>query len=316
MTTVYPWKTLLRKGVITQERFQAVKQEVLGILRKLYERGWIKSACIYGSTARGDASLGSDLDVLIISDPKKEKAVQRYARRIIALGHEETVVPVSVLHFNSAEARSGRHSISPSIFQHVLHTISPATMVGVSPSKLVRFNKKFLPHVQASLANVRVMDARAEQMREGILRSQRSAAYFSYLARIIGQPIHSARNAIEAVRPQLLYGQQEPDSPEWIVEQYEQLFFKRFPGSVRALKRVLCARQEYKQALWDAINAIQEGDSAKIQKTKTVYNAAIRHIEDVASDRLEILKTNSVIAAQQLKRTPKRLRISEKRRRK
>jgi predicted nucleotidyltransferase len=302
MTAVYPWKTLLARRVATPKQLRRVRKELLDILKKLHERGWIKSACIYGSGARRDFSVGSDLDVLIISDPSKEEAVQRYARRLNAIAYEENSVHTSIIHFNSEEARSGQHSISPSIFQHIMHTISPATLIGTSPAKLVRFNRTAVPYAQSSLANVRVMDARTEQIRENVLRRQKGSGYFFYLSRVIGQPIHSARNAIEAVNPKAIYGQQRPDNPEQIVHQYEKLFSAQYPQAVQALKRILFARQEYKKALAHAIKAIQSNDATRIQNAKKAYDRAVHQIGTVTKDRLIVLKTNARIATQRLRK--------------
>jgi predicted nucleotidyltransferase len=96
---------LLRKSVGNQVHFQAnpacpIHEELRGILKKtsgladvLREAleplaGRIKAAFVYGSVARGDERAGSDVDVMIVGDPKLADVVHALAPAHEALRRE------------------------------------------------------------------------------------------------------------------------------------------------------------------------------------------------------------------------------------
>lgn len=296
MVKVYSWGELRKQKVLSRKQLSQIRKRLMGILKKMYEKGWIDSACLYGSIARKDFKEGSDFDILIVSKPEKREVVTRFARRVIRKATQDMDLPISFFHTTTAEARNANHSLSRSIYNHVLSNLEPQNFVGIHPAKLFKFDKEIAPAIEANHARVRVIDARKEHARQSWQKENNPNAYRSaFLSRIVGQTIHSARHALDSIKPKTIHFGPHSDTNKQIFQAYSAHFQSTHPEAVQALQNVFAARENYRRALSGVLNALKTGDRTKITAAKKRHEKAVEGIEAVVPDRMTVLEANAQI---------------------
>jgi predicted nucleotidyltransferase len=289
MVKIYSWEDVLAGRVATRQNLVLARRRALELLKKMHERGWIESGCIFGSAVRGDAVRGSDLDVLIISKPEKQRAVEKYLKRAYAASMDFLHVEPEVLHITTEEAKSGNHSISPTFLQNIQRAIGKSTLVGKNPAGIIRIPKNF-----SEMERVLVLDllkkARTRNNRLLYLAKKGASAYYQELGYAISQTIRSARIALDIAS----YDgkkQKVPLQKSEILEAYRQQFPQN-ADAIQALQRAERALYNYHQALKKAQAAVASGNKARVQEAKADFEATLFGLQAASNSNIRMLENN------------------------
>jgi len=270
MPKVYSWEEVRKGKVATKARISKSRKQAEKLIQKLLKRGWIETACIYGSTARNDFKIGSDIDILVVSKPEKFEVTQRFISRAYKASKSVLFVEPEIIHIDSIEARKGNHSVDALLFKHMLTSGivfgTPLKKIFRVPSPSARTSQKILLRHLANAAS-------KERARLSEAKASKGEGYYKILEHTIERPLNTARHTL-----QLNGLARKEDTKKAVAKKFAEIT-RQNPELSTFFSQNLQARTAYLQALESSLRAVASGNKAQIRKARTVYSNALQQIE-------------------------------------
>ncbi|MDO8647074.1 MAG: nucleotidyltransferase domain-containing protein [Candidatus Diapherotrites archaeon] len=307
MVQIYSWQDLEKGNYSSRENLETARKIAISLMQKLHERGWIESATIFGSIARKEFSLGSDLDVLIISKPEKQALVEKYLTRVFKNSVENLKVKPEITHMNSKEARSGYHSLSPLMFKLLKSDVGKKTTVGTDPRKLVRIRKLDLARDKESHLAAVINAARKGNIMRSFDKAHDRPEYYQNLQFAIDRVINNARHILDMRKALPKIDGKTDYRKSTVVRVYAELF-KGSPAA-KSLQRIAEASANYQNALRGATESLKNGNAANIAQARQEYEKALSGIERIVPDSTKFFEANARLVGKANRPKPIKRRI-------
>lgn len=297
MVTIYRFSDLQAGRFASKENLSAAKSKTMSVLKKLHSQGLLEGACVFGSVARGDHSIGSDVDVVVVSKTGSLTAVKNELGKLSSYCQQTLHVKPSIILVDSREARSGNHSVSPFLLAHIGSNTREENLVGKKPASLLRAVKTDWADNESHQLRYLVNSARKHSMELRGKKAKDSDAYYSDLGHAVDRSINYSRHLLDIYGELPQVGGKVDDSKAAIVRQYARLFSRR-RSAVAALNRVVSAKDAYTQALHRAIAALGGGNAREIAVSRSAYAKALAQLESVLHDHEVLFAENVKLLAE------------------
>jgi predicted nucleotidyltransferase len=241
----------------------------------------------YGSINRGDVSVASDIDeLIIISDEDHRKVIQKAAQKAYDERHIE--IQTRVIHVDHAV--SGMHSVDDSFREHLGMSVQRYGFKGENPLKLL--SKREIPFERSLRESMARYLMRMGNMVSQVMGSEEER--IRSLKSILEKPFHAMRVAI-----QFEYGTVAPDGIEDLEDTKDEL--------VRIYEDMDIDGEVRDKCIWD-INQIRgtagryvdllevrvdEGDRWSKSESIGRYQQMLKEIEDCYSIAYHFIDQNA-----------------------
>lgn len=292
MPKVYSWNALVRQQIATPERLEIAKSTGMSLLKRMHEHGWIVAAGMFGSVARKDYSLGSDLDVVIVSKPEFQRAVNRTLERSFRASMENLFVEPEIIHINSEEARTGNHSIDRLLFRHIHDTQRKELTVGKPLMSVIELPNQNVFHQERNVFEHTANAISKERMSMSFAKAHNAERYHKALEHAIEKTLNAARHVLDLANKLPKRRGRIDDRKSVIMQLYPRVFADK-PELVAALKKVATARDSYFAALKNAVAALKSGNGTRVSAARKQYESALRGIEQTMETNQRFFKENA-----------------------
>lgn len=299
MPKIYSWDDLVKGRYASRESIAQAVEDARKIAQKMHDRGLIETALIYGSSARGDFCVGSDIDTLVVSKPGKEKIVTRYLRKVFSEASKRHLEPY-VIHITSEDARTGISNIS---YDFLTRIIASGISVGADPSKVLRISPLKCNQVSNTRNQLRGHIQRAQGL-DIAHRSIGDSAFYKNLGNEGGKAVNSAREMVQ------IFGGGNLGSPSCkIVAEYNRIFSRDHPSSADSLQAIHAALSRYQRELDASVEALNRGDKQEITDARKRFEESRRGLEVIRPHYLNFARENLRMLEDGMKTRPKRVRV-------
>lgn len=270
MGKVFTWSEIQSKAVPTAEGFR----RTLDMLKNdLAHASSVKTAVICGSVVRGDHTLRSDIDCLVIYDAGRSRSSFAVMQEL-SMKAAKMFVPVTFIACGTDVAATRMHHLGPSFFEHIARSAHAGGVIKGWPVTVLQENRNKDVELEAY---VRVkLYSLEEQCAEYPSKDPKERAHT--LKKMLEAPVHVARKVLG--RQSVLKG----DSKAAIVQQYREEMSAELSAHLDAL---VSLDYEYTEVLGALLEKPDEAQHADF----------IGYIEEELPNILAFVKKNALHVA-------------------
>lgn len=270
MGRVFSWKEVRDKCMPARKDFPPVVRDVREVLSVCEG---IIGAVLCGAVQRGDWTVRSDIDCLVVYEPSDRLAVIDTLRKLV-LSALERHIPIEFIPVDAELANRGLHHIDLFFFTHLLAAMKTrGGVVKANPLGHLRFNnREKLLDLQSYL---RYKLRRLDHDTAGLGASVEARCLF--LSKILSDPIHVARRMLQ-------YREMLPsdDGKASVIHAYSSAFPTSLWETLRTLHE---ADKEYTASLAEQIRSPNE----------RTYRATLQKVESLSALAYEFVRGNTLL---------------------
>jgi len=216
MGKVYSWSAITEQGIPSPRDFENARQQALSKLSQLVEYGLIYGARIFGSVARGNPSIRSDLDLLVVFE---NDIAREELRKIFHDVYKETRVIVESTALKRELVDLGFHTIDPTFLEHFQYILKEGNIVGNDPLNLVRPQEGNVLNLHQQY-----LSQKLKRLTDGLLTPTKEEQ-LKILQRALEAPVNVGRRMLMTLRCLgILDLDEDDDSKEVIIRNYRRIF--------------------------------------------------------------------------------------------
>lgn len=270
MGQVFTWDTVRHGRVPLLVSFTEV---VAALRQEIIEVPSILSALVCGSVIRGDHTVRSDIDCLVVYDHGREDEAFRYMQKATSYAAAKHV-PLGFIPCDLLLAGTRMHHVGTSFRQHLEKSVEVGGLLKGDP--LAHFaNSSPVQEELESYMRVKMYSLQEAWSQVDTFSDERAAAY---LRKLLEAPLHIARKTL-AYREQLA-----ADSKVYILQRYAETMP---PEMANQLELLTTIDKWYTQELLAAVNAPEEGS----------YRTILQFLRAMSGEVLKFIRSNLAYVA-------------------
>lgn len=281
MGVVYTWEEVSAGRIPTEADFRRADQILRADLAGMVERDLIAGALICGSSLRGDFSIRSDVDCLVVPrDPTDQNSAGQLSRLMGRLRGLNIKLQLIVL--DSEIASSSMHTISPSFAQHLALSVLSNGVIGQNPLDAVDLSQHDGRENIVSYIGHKLSGLNKGFASLSYYRSEDQQRYVRTLGDFLSTPLHIARMMLWFTRPE-----NPIDSKQEVADAYREKFTFRY-DLIRLLDEILALDAGYTDYLRRMI-------AKEARMSRTQYKRSLREIEETGQRAIEFAQQNALL---------------------